>query len=173
MKRGAVQGFTLMEMVFTLTMLAIMAAIAAPYLSLGAQAYNESAAAIDTLGKLRNASERMVREIREIRQSAPGTYDVTVGANPLVFTKRDGETVSINTALPVVTLSYTTSFPGVTPILVDQVSSLSFSYWRDDGTTPASGADNVAFIEFELTLDPPPAGNPYSQRTRVALRNQQ
>jgi prepilin-type N-terminal cleavage/methylation domain-containing protein len=171
MKRAALHGFTLMEMVLVLTMLAIMAAVGAPYLGLGAQAYNETAASLDTLGKLRNASERLVREIREIGRLPSGDYDVTIGANPLVFTKRDGETVTVNVAAPVITLAYG-SVPGVTPVLTDDVSNLTFSYLQSDGSN-ATGPDNVAFIEFELVLDPAPAGNPYLQRSRVALRNQQ
>lgn len=163
-------GFTLVEMALVLMVLGIMAAAAAPYLSLGAQAYNASSEAIDTLGKLRNASERLTRELREINNSG-GTYDTTVGANPLVFTKRDGETVRINVAAPVVTLSYD-SIAGVTPVLIDDVSSLTFSYLQADGSN-ATVADNLAFIEFELSVDPAPSGNVYSQRTRVALRNQQ
>ncbi|MCO6412965.1 MAG: prepilin-type N-terminal cleavage/methylation domain-containing protein [Thiogranum sp.] len=173
MAYAASKGFTLMEMVITLTMLAIMVSVAGPYLSLGAQAYNQSAASIDTLGKLRNASERLTREIREIRRLPSGDYDVTLGANPLVFTKRDGETVTIDVAPPVVTLSYDDSVPGVTPVLTDEVVSLAFRYLRADGTTDASVPGEVAYIEFELVLDPAPAGNPYSQRGRVALRNQQ
>lgn len=165
-------GFTLVEMVLALTVLAILAAVTGPYLSRGAEAYNTSAAAVDTLGKIRSASERIVREIREIRRLPSGFYDVSVGVNPLVFTKNDGETVTINTAVPLVALSYS-SVPGVTPTLTDEVSSLTFSYWQSDGVTSATGSDNVAFIEFELVLDPGTPGNPYSQRTRVALRNQQ
>lgn len=173
MKYAASRGFTLVEMVITLTMLAIMAGVAGPYLSLGAQAYNQSAASIDTLGKLRNASERLAREIREIQRLPSGDYDVTLSANPLVFTKRDGETVTINVAPPVVTLAYDDSVPGVTPVLTDEVASLAFRYLQADGTTDASGSDDVAYIEFELVLDPVPPGNPYSQRSRVALRNQE
>lgn len=172
MIRRKAQGFTLVEMVTTLTMLAIMAAISAPYLSRGAEAYNASAAALQTLGKLRNASERLVREIREIGRLPSGDYAVTVGANPLVFTRQDGETVTVNTVAPLVTLSYA-SIAGVTPVLTDEVIGLNFTYLRSDGSTTATGGDNVAFIEFELILDPGTGGSPYSHRSRIALRNQQ
>jgi prepilin-type N-terminal cleavage/methylation domain-containing protein len=39
-------GFTLMEMVITLTMLAILAAVAGPYLSNGVRAYNDSSSSL-------------------------------------------------------------------------------------------------------------------------------
>lgn len=172
MKRIHSQGFTLIEMVTTLTMLAVMAALAAPYLSLGAEAYNASSASLHTLGKLRNASERLVREIREIDRQPSGEYSVTINQNPLVFTRQDGEQVTINVAAPLVTLSYS-SVSGVTPILTDEVSSLTFAYWQSDGITAANDGADVAFIEFELQLDPGAGGSPYAHRTRIALRNQQ
>jgi prepilin-type N-terminal cleavage/methylation domain-containing protein len=172
MRRAASRGFTLMEMVLVMTMLAVMAAVAGPYMSLGAQVYNESAQSIETLGKLRNASERLVRELREVGQSAPGVYDIVIDTNPLVFTKRDGVEVTINVAAPLVTLSYD-SIPGVTPVLTDEVASLAFSFLQADGTTDATWPGDVDYIEFELVLDPAPAGNPYSQRSRVALRNRE
>ena len=166
------KGFTLVELVIVLTMLAVMAAVAAPYMTRAVQAYNNSSAAVQTLGKVRNASERLVRELRAIRRLPSGNYDVTVGANPLVFTKTDGETVTVNYAPPLVTLTYA-SVSGVTPTLTDEVSNLTFNYWQSDGSTPATGGDNVAYIEFELILDPGTAATPWSHRGRVALRNQE
>ena len=50
-----------------------------------------------------------------------------------------------------------------------KLNSITFSYLQSDGST-ATGADNVAFVEFELELMH--AGNVYRQRSRVALRNQ-
>jgi len=171
MRTVPTKGFTLVELVIALTMLAVMAAVSAPYMTRAVQAYNNSSDALQTLGKLRNASERLVREIREIRRLPSGDYDVTIGANPLVFTKIDGETVTVNTTPPLVTLSYA-SVSGVTPTLTDEVSSLTFSYWQSDGSSPAT-VDNVAYIEFELILDPGTAATPWSHRSRVALRNQE
>ena len=108
MTRSASRGFTLLEMVIVLVMLALMTAIAGPYLSNGVQAFNDSAAAVHTLGKLRLASERLVRELREVRRNpaAPANYDISVGTMPLVFTKTDGETVRVNSAAPLLTLAY-------------------------------------------------------------------
>lgn len=168
------KGFTLVEMVLALTVLAILAAVVGPYLSRGAEAYNASAAAVQTLGKIRNASERMVREIREIgyNPTSPGNYQIaTMTASTLEFTKSDGETVTIDATVPLVTLSYS-SISGINPTLTDEVAGLTFSYLKSDGSAGATSS-NVAFIEFELILDPGAPGNPYSQRTRVALRNQQ
>ena len=171
MTRTASQGFTLLEMVIVLVMLALMTAIAGPYLSNGVQAFNNSAAAVHTLGKLRLASERLVRELREVRRNpaAPANYDISVGAMPLVFTKTDGETVRVNSAAPLLTLAYDSVGAGTPYPLSDELNSITFRYLQSDGST-ATGADNVAFVEFELELTH--AGNVYRQRSRVALRNQ-
>jgi len=163
-------GFTLVEMVAALAVLALLAAIVGPLLANGARAYNDSAAAVHTLSKLRVASERLVREIREIRRDGSGNFDISLPLSPttLQFVKTDSQQVTISTAAPLVTLAYT-GIAG-TPILSDEVSTLSFNYFQSDGSLPASGNADVAFIEFELVLTH--AGNNYAQRSRIALRNQ-
>lgn len=170
MRCRAIQGFTLMEMVVTLTVLALMAAVAAPYLSTGVQAFNETASAVHTLSNIRTAGERLTREIREIRRDAAGNYDIAMPLSPtgLAFTKSDGETVVIDVAGSVLRLAYG-SVPG-SPTLVDAVSGFTLSYWQSDGTSPATGSGNVAYIDFELVVSR--NGNSYPQRSRVALRNQ-
>ena len=163
-------GFTLVEMVAALTVLALLAAIVGPLLSNGARAYNDSAATLHTLSDLRIASERLVRELREIRRDGSGNYDISLplSSTTLQFFKTDSEQVTISTAAPMVTLSYA-GIAG-TPILSDKVSALNFSYFQTDGSLPANDNSDVAFIDFELILTH--AGNNYAQRARVALRNQ-
>ncbi len=172
MLRTRQHGFTLMEMVLTLSMLAIMAAVAGPYLSNGVRAYNDSASSVHTLSNLRTTSERLVREIREIGNS--GTYDIlsSVAApnNTLSFVKTDTETVTIDTSAALLRLAYVSINTNTAYTLTDELTGITFSYWQRDGVTPANNNADVAIIEFELVLTH--AGNNYSQRSRVALRNQ-
>ena len=163
-------AFTLVEMVAAVTVLALLAAIAGPFITNGVRAYNDSASAVHTLSKIRVASERLAREIREIRRNGSGSFDISLplSSSTLQFHKADSEQVTISTAAPLVTLAYS-SIAG-TPVLSDEVSSLNFSYFQADGSLPANDNADVAFIEFELVLTH--AGNNYAQRTRVALRNQ-
>jgi len=165
------QGFTLMEMIISLVILGLLGAAAGYGLTGGALAFSGTADAIQTLGKLRYASERMAREIRETRRNliTPAVYDITtMAATTLAFTKTDGTSVTLTSTPPLVTLAYST--PAGTPTLTDAVSSLTFSYLQDDGVTAATGNSDVAFIELDLTLTR--NGNNYPQRTRVSLRNQ-
>ncbi|GMQ88798.1 MAG: hypothetical protein BMS9Abin09_0236 [Gammaproteobacteria bacterium] len=164
-------GFTLVEMVAALTMLAILAAVAAPYLRNGVRAYNDTASAIHTLGKLRSSSERLVREIREVDNT--GAYEIftpIISPNSILsFRKTDTEIVTIDTAASLLTLAYKSINSGTAYTLSDELGSLTFNYWQADGVTAASNTLDVAFIEFELVLNH--AGNNYAQRSRVALRN--
>jgi prepilin-type N-terminal cleavage/methylation domain-containing protein len=166
------QGFTLLEMIITLVVLGLLGAAAGYGLVGGTLAFTGTADAVQTLGKLRYSSERMAREIREIRRNpvTPANYDIgTMTATSLAFTRSDGTTVTLTGAPPLVTLAY--SAPAGTPTLTDEVSSLAYNYLQADGSSAATGVGDVAFIEFELVLTN--NGNLYPQRTRVALRNLQ
>ena len=163
-------GFTLMEMVITLITLSILATVAGPYLANGVRAFNDSASAVHTLSKLRIASERLVREIREVGLDASNNYNITsMTPSRLVFTKSDGVEVTIDIAAPLITLAYDSV--AATPTLTDEVNASSaFSYLQSDGISTAFTNAEVKFIEFELILTH--SGNNYSQRGRVSLRNQ-
>ncbi|MEZ5542583.1 MAG: prepilin-type N-terminal cleavage/methylation domain-containing protein [Pseudomonadota bacterium] len=166
------RGFTLLELVITLMILALLGAAAGYGLTGGALAFSSNADNLRTLGKLRYASERVARELREIRRSSanPAIFDITaMSGTALAFTKRDGTGVTLGIAAPLLTLAYTT--PAGTYTLSDQVGSASFAYYRADGTTAATGSSDVAFVEFNLALVQD--GDSYPQRTRVALRNRQ
>ncbi len=169
MARRRLQGFSLIELVIGLSVLGLLAAVAAPYLSNGARAYNNTHAALYTVNNLRYTSERIARELRAIDNSG-GVFAIATPVNTagdsITFTKTDGVTVSLSAAPPLLQISYDT-LPGGVFTLADQLSSLSFSYYRSDGL-PASTTADVAYIEFEVVLD---NGNRYAQRGRVALRN--
>ncbi len=164
-------GFTLIEVIIAIVILGLLGAAAGYGLQNGALAFVNTTDNVHTLGKLRAASERLVREIREVRRDplTPAAYDIaTMNATTLTFIKSDGTGVTFNGAPPLVTLGYST--PAGTHTLTDQVNSLTFAYYQVDGITPATGSADVAFVEFELVLSR--NGNSYPQRSRVALRNQ-
>jgi prepilin-type N-terminal cleavage/methylation domain-containing protein len=163
-------GFTLIEMVIAIVILGLLGAVAGYGLQNGATAFVNTTDNVHTLGKLRVASERLVRELREIRRdpATPALYDIaTMNTSSLAFTKLDGTGVTLSSAPPLVTLAYST--PVGTHTLTDEVNSLTFAYYQGDGITPATGNGDVAFIELELVLTR--NGQSYPQRARVALRN--
>jgi Tfp pilus assembly protein FimT len=159
-----------MELVATLIVLGLVTSFAAPYLSNGVRAYNNTAAALQTVGKLRYASERMARELREI-QNVGGNFDISTPVNisgsSIVFVKSDGVQVTISATTPTLSLAYNTLAGNTNFTLSDELTSISFSYYQADGSQ-ATDVTNLTYIEFELILN---NGNSYSQRTRIALRN--
>jgi prepilin-type N-terminal cleavage/methylation domain-containing protein len=164
------QGFTLIEMVMVIVILGILTALTAPIFSQGLTAARLTTENLSTLAKLRYATERLAREIRQVNHNG-GSYDVsTMAATNMVFTKADtvSTTVSITVSGATITLAY--SAPAVFGVLTDEVSNMSFAYYDNNGAVTASSAD-LAFVEINLTLQNPTTGGSYSQRTRVALRD--
>lgn len=163
-------GFTLLELVMVMLVLSIIAGLTAPIFSQGLAATRSTRENLQSIEKLRYASERLAREIRQINYNGTG-YDISTmvtGNCPssgtcLVFTKNDSfpTTVSIGFTGSTVNLAY--SSPALSATLTDEVSSLAFNYYYDPGGV-------VTFVEYTLTLQNPVTGGRYSQRTRVALR---
>ncbi len=174
MARRQAAGFTLLEMVVTIATLSILAMLVTPYLSLSVRAYNDNAVESQILGELRYASERIARELRDIRRNpaSPADYDIATPfvSNRIRFSRNDGERVTIDSATSALNLSYF-SLQGDSPFpLSTSLQGITFSYFQSDEVNPALGSSDLAYIEFEIQLGA--NGNTYSQRSRVALRAQ-
>lgn len=166
------RGFSMIEMIISLVILSVLGTTAGYALTGGVRAFSENADTLQTLDKLRYASERMAREAREIRPDAanPSNLDITtMTATTLSFTRGNGAVVTLTANPPLLNLAY--AEPAGTWTLTDEVSRMQFTYFQSDGSTAATGIADVAFIEFDLALSR--AGKIYPQRTRVAIRNRQ
>ena len=162
-------GFTLIEFVVVIVALSVLSALLAPLFANMFRAYELNQTNLVTLSKLRYATERIAREIREVAYSG-GNYQIApMGTSPLSFIKNDaaGTGVTISAAAPFVTLQYST--PAMTATLTDQVAALQFQYYDINNAVTASNAA-VAYIDVTLTLTDPNSGAA-TQRTRIALRN--
>lgn len=162
------RGFTLIEITLAITVMGIIALVGAQILASGTKAYSEATDSLETLTKARQTMTRIIAELREADYN--GTqYLITTpyASNQIVFTKRDGVTVTIATSGANVTLGY--SSPAVTSTLTNQLSSLAFAYYLENAVTTTTSSTNVAYIQVTLTLSD--NGTLYTRRQRVALRD--
>lgn len=168
------RGFTLIEMVIAILVLAVLGTAGAIAITHGALAFNDSTLMLERLSELRLSTERMAREIRQVQVDTGNAtgYDITTrDADQLVFVKDDGTTVTLALTGSAVTLGYDNPPGDFT--LVDGVASFNLDYYQPDGTVANAGppSDPVGFVEFELVLNDV-NGNSYPQRSRVGLRSQ-
>lgn len=163
------RGFTLMELVISILVLSILGATAAYGIQNGVIAFQTTQEALDSLGKLRYATERLTRELREVRRDPldNSRYDIAVlDPDSIEFIKQDGTEVTVAVNGATLTLEYDN--PAGAYILTDQLSGFSLGYFDVDGNT-TSDAATVAFIELEIVLADGSGSLP--QRGRVALRS--
>lgn len=169
--RRTQRGFTLLEMVVTITVLGTLAAVGAQILSSGVQAFDASQGAMTTLAKAQYATERLARELRGVTYSG-GSYSISLpSATQLIFTRTDGgatDTVDLRFNAPNLTLAYG-SVAG-THVLSDQVTAATFTGYQSDGVTQTSNPALIAYVDLQITWSDGSAQ--YLRRVRVALREQ-
>jgi len=125
----------------TIVIGAIISIIVGPMLLQGFNAYFKSAVVTDIDGQAKLAMERMVREIRGIAN--PASDITTMTASQLTFTL-NGDSISY-------TLSGSQLRRNSNP-LASNVSSLTFSYYRNDWTTTTTDRTLVWRIQVQFTL---------------------
>jgi MSHA biogenesis protein MshO len=172
--RQAANGFTLIEAVVTIVLIGVLAMAVIPVIDSGVRTYATTNNSLNALSKLRYATERMAREIREVRRNplSPTNFEMTLGTNTLTFTKTDGNQVTISSGTPNVNLTYQT--PAVSAVLTDLLNAnadLNFQYYLADKITQTVSLSQLAYVRISLTLTDRD-GAQVNQLTWVALRNQ-
>lgn len=175
------RGFSLVELVIVIIVIGIMAAVLSPLMLSSLRAYDTTLGNVVVLDKLRYATERLAREIREVNyNSNTGFAFTSMGANTTTFTRTfynssgtaTVATVTVGNTGSAVTLAYST--PAVAAqILTDELgnsSNLVFSYLDQNGTVLGSPTPTTVYaVRIALTLIH--NGQPYTQRTQVELKN--
>lgn len=175
-KTAKARGLTLIELVIVGMIVGILSAAMVPMMVSSLRAYSDTLGDVIALDKLRYATERLAREIREVSyDSSTGFAFTSMGANSMQFsrvyydstgTPSAATTVTVGNTGSAVTLGY--SAPAVAAVLTDELLSLTFAYLDKTGTTGAT-ATTVQSVRITLTLLH--NGNPYTQETQVELKN--
>lgn len=131
------RGVTLLELVYVVLVMGILAAVLMPVVLNSLRAYEATRSQVTTLDQLRYATERMAREIREARFNASQEVEFSAATEErLVFTRRDlsggvaSEVVTLEKTGADLTLAYDSlPAPATGPqVLLSGVSRLELTY---------------------------------------------
>ncbi len=150
-------GYTLVEMVLTISILGIVGMVTAFVLVESMKVYARTGPALDASYHARHATARMTRDIRDMADTSSIT---TFTSTALTFDDRAGNT-----------LDYDLSEGNLLrngDLLAKGVTSLAFTYWKSDGTAATVAAD-LYLVEIDLTVQT--ATQPYRLRVLVFPRN--
>lgn len=135
-------GFTLIEIVITIVLIAIISSIAAMIILQGVKTYSAEDSRSNMHYQARLAMERMTKEIRQIRSAS--TADIpTMTATDLRFTNVGGAIVEFTWTTPNLNLLANQLASGIT--------AFTFKYYLVDGTTPTADKTQMWFVEIILT----------------------
>ncbi len=145
------EGYTLIEIILVLVIIGVLAGILIEPFRQGVQSYVAIDTRADLTSQARGATNRIVREMRNVQRKANDKPNITsADATSITFVDNLGITISFS-------LSGSTVLRD-TNILADKLSSLDFRYFKGDNTAlttfPLSAADldDVRRILVILTL---------------------
>jgi prepilin-type N-terminal cleavage/methylation domain-containing protein len=152
---SATRGFTLIEMIMGVVIVAVLATIGATMLGAGFDSFFLSRETNQNDWQGRLALERITRDLRSVRTPADIT---TMTGTQIVFTDSDNDQIAY--ALSGTTVTRTQN-GGTARVLADNAAALTFSYLQDDGSTTAVAAANVYYITVDLTISSANASTRY------------
>lgn len=140
-EKNSNRGFTLIELVITMTIIGIIAYVAAQAITAGTRTYFSTDYRKEALDQARVAMERMTREVRTLRDSSSV---ITSSSTRFNFTDSGGNNIDFNYANPNITRNGNTLATGI--------SAMTFAYVRNDGTVDAVFSPaNTRMIRITIT----------------------
>lgn len=145
------KGFTLIELVISITIMSIITVMTASLISLGVESYTFYNS---RLSMTRNAQDTMRIMLSKITMAVPSTITYA-NSGRLRFTTSDNELIDFNYNSSNNTLEYDNSDFTDRQIL-QYITSFSFAYGNSDGSDWSSG-DPVSdikrvYVSFDLTM---------------------
>lgn len=159
---NASRGFTLIEIIMVIVLLGIVGSVASMIIFQGSKSYSEEEIRKDLMTQGRLAVERMAREIRLVKCTKagsacnPSATDITNWSSTelrFLDINYQGKGFRYDSGASALTLCRSQSAcSGNEDILADNVSSLTFTYLKNDGTTSAAAVGEIWIIKAALTL---------------------
>lgn len=166
MKRTAQKGFTLIELVLSMTLLGIVAVTAGMLIYQGTRSFEALSGQKDVTQKAALALERVSRELRVMKctpsgnSCAPSASDAPVmTATELRFVNSSFEGRGLRLDGTTLMLRDGTGAADPEYALASAVSSLAFEYLKADGSTASSAPDiwiinvNMAILNGQAAID--------------------
>ena len=192
-------GFTLVELVIVIVLLALLALVGGNMLSDGFRVTQLLQSEQSGQDEARYVLERLARELREVKRLADGTVCISaMEAGRLVFQRRSGSASPVDAAfldrgdcaigtqqvaVALSDTSLTLAYDGAAArLLTDRVAAAGgcangtafcLSYLAQDGSTPVGLANRAAlvFVQIQLELLDAGSGQRLTQTLRLALRS--
>ncbi len=146
--RARSPGFTLIELVVTTAIVAVIGLVFAQIFSSGIKNYIVGRELVDDDAQARIALERLSRDLRMVRSRADIS---TFLPNRFVFVDNTGVSVDYQYSAATQQLTRAEAGGAAQP-LADLVQGLSFSYQQTDGVSIASVASAIQFVSVYLTV---------------------
>lgn len=141
------KGFTLVEIIITIVIVAIIAGIAAMIIAQGVRGYSAEQSRSDVHYQARLAVERMAREIRLVRSQTAA--DITT-MNPTLFQYTDIMGNQMGFRLNGNNVERTQDNAVTWQALASNATALTFTYLQQDGVT-AAAATNLWYVVIDVT----------------------
>jgi prepilin-type N-terminal cleavage/methylation domain-containing protein len=155
------QGFTLIELVMVIVILAIITGMSSLLLSQGFNAFFTSEDVLDAQWQGQIAIQRMARDIQLIRSPADIS---TATSSQLSYTDINNNSISYTLSGSNLTLTKNSS----AQVLAEGVNSLTFTYYNNSGSAPASNSA-IRYINISIVVTQNNAN--YSLTTTIYPRN--
>jgi len=168
------RGFTLVEAIATIVVLAVVMGVSSRLIYAGADAYTAGSVRAELHSQLCAAMDRVVSELREVRatpSSSPVTPNISsVSATSIAWTGPDGTARTV--ALSGSSLNLTVGAASATALAVGLTGFTVACYDESNAALGASlsGASTAPIRRVELTVQGSAGGVSETLRTRVFLR---
>ena len=161
------RGFTLIELIATMTILATLSIVSGTIVNSAVESYSQGSELVDLHNAASLAMERLVRDIRSLPPNVNNQPDISSFAPSAMTWDNGSHSIAVTNGQ----LVYTRD--GVSRVLLDNVSSISLKAYGQDNvqlSSTLSGSACEAIRRIEMTISVAQGSVSNTIRTRIFLR---